>query len=983
MPGVVALALMFSIQAGSGVEALMRQAREASPDLVESVRAGPDHMREALRRLHVAAASGEEADFESARRLALAYARAFADSFFVRQVALFRSFAPDQRRDRLVADSLRLEGNRLFGTGGTDAAGRAWRESAARCGALADTACLAAAFGNLGAAFYAESRLDSAAWYFDQARALATIVGDVRTLGNAVGALANIRRDHHDPQGAAELYAEAAALRVRSGDRRGEAADRNNIGLMAQQLGDVEAARAGFEAALGLNRAARRMDAVALNLLNLGNLSAQEGRFSQSAAHYYEAFAIYRDRADDAGTAAVLHGLGEVHLRRGEFAVALTSFREAEGIYRRIGPSSELIRVHRSLANARAAMGDLPGALQELARAGRAAIGRAQARGALSLGRADLMMQFNRPAEAERYYRAAVLQARRAGDRATVLDARQGLAVLLMLRERWAEAAQVLSGLTDQVSGTDAHTAATSRLLLAHAQRRSGDSSGARRMLLEVIEAQRLMNNVAGESAAWAELGELELDAASARAAQAMFERGLSRLAHRRVPAVAWRLRLGLGKAFRQQGDFDGAAAQLQTAIAAVDSVASGLGALGSADDYLTDKWTVYAELSGLEVARGRPAAAFAVSERLRARQLGLLTGSAGDTVFTGVDTAAIVRSLDADQALLEYLVADSAVIAFVVTRRGIAALELDLNRSTLAALAGLTRAAMVRPGTGSARSWRPALARLYDELMAPLEAAGLLAGVRALTIVPHLELHYLPFAALLRRGTSEQFLVERYEIGYAVSAAGWHALSQRAAPLGRGLLALAPYPSRLPGTAAEVTAVRRTFGPEVTVLRGGRASESALRSLIGNSRIVHLATNGVLNRRNPLFSFVELAGGNGQDGRLEVREILELSIGARLVVLSACQTSLASGRLSDVPTGDDWVGLVQAFLQAGAANVFGSLWTVDDAATATLMEVLYRELAEGRSERRAAAEAQRRLLRNALTAHPFYWAGFTLVGRS
>jgi CHAT domain-containing protein len=129
------------------------------------------------------------------------------------------------------------------------------------------------------------------------------------------------------------------------------------------------------------------------------------------------------------------------------------------------------------------------------------------------------------------------------------------------------------------------------------------------------------------------------------------------------------------------------------------------------------------------------------------------------------------------------------------------------------------------------------------------------------------------------------------------------------------------------------------------------------------------------------LFSFVELAPQPGDDGRLEVHEVFGLDLHARLVVLSACQTALGSGALADVPAGDDWVGLVEGFLYAGAAHVMATLWPVEDRATAGLMEEFYTELAAGRPEAEALAGAQRQALRNPATADPFYWAGFTLSG--
>jgi CHAT domain-containing protein len=164
-------------------------------------------------------------------------------------------------------------------------------------------------------------------------------------------------------------------------------------------------------------------------------------------------------------------------------------------------------------------------------------------------------------------------------------------------------------------------------------------------------------------------------------------------------------------------------------------------------------------------------------------------------------------------------------------------------------------------------------------------------------------------------------------------------------------------------------------------VLVGNQASRRALLDAAPEQGIIHLATYGVLNKDNPLFSFVELMPRGGDDGRLEVHDVFGLRLQARLVVLSACQTALGAGALADVPPGDDWVGLVQAFLFAGASNVMATLWPVEDRATADLMTRFYTTLAAGQPEAEALAEAQRAVLRNPATAHPFYWAEFTLSG--
>jgi CHAT domain-containing protein len=354
-------------------------------------------------------------------------------------------------------------------------------------------------------------------------------------------------------------------------------------------------------------------------------------------------------------------------------------------------------------------------------------------------------------------------------------------------------------------------------------------------------------------------------------------------------------------------------------------------------------------------------------------------------TLVTGEIASAqeVIRRLAPDAALLEYLLGDSTSMVFVVTSDGVNALDLGVGRDTLASLVDFARGALERTEHQHAgAAWRAPLRRLFDHLVAPVESSGLLRGKRLLLIVRHAELHYLPFAALIGPGRSPHFLIERYDVAYVPSASVWVRLRQRGAkPVPSGVLALAPRSGALPGSQAEVEAIRELYRGRVTLLVGSRASKRAFRTESPRYGVVHLATYGVLNKHNPLFSYVELAPQGGDDGRLEVHEVFGLGLAAELVVLSACQTAPGAGALADVPAGDDWVGLVQAFLYSGAANVLATLWPVEDQATARFMERFYRGLRSGRTEAAALAGAQRAALRDPATAHPFFWAPFTLVG--
>jgi CHAT domain-containing protein len=343
-----------------------------------------------------------------------------------------------------------------------------------------------------------------------------------------------------------------------------------------------------------------------------------------------------------------------------------------------------------------------------------------------------------------------------------------------------------------------------------------------------------------------------------------------------------------------------------------------------------------------------------------------------------------VARRLTPATAFIEYLVSDSVTLAFVITADTIAVVDLDGRRRDLARLVEFARGTLERREGRAASTdslWRAPLRQLYQRLIAPIEDTGLLSHKTRLVLVPHGELNYLPFAALIGGDGSDRFLVERYELDATPSASVWLALGDRRRGSGTGgVLAFAPKPGQLPASRQEVATIQRLTG-DARVLTGAAATEEALRREGPTRRVLHLATYGVLNKQNPLFSFVELAPGGTNDGRLEVHEVLGLSFAAELVVLSACQTVLGSGALADVPAGDDWVGLTRAFLHAGAGHVVATLWPVDDWATAALMERFYGAGDIAAEPVRALAAAQRALLAAPATAHPFYWAGFVAVG--
>jgi CHAT domain-containing protein/tetratricopeptide (TPR) repeat protein len=147
------------------------------------------------------------------------------------------------------------------------------------------------------------------------------------------------------------------------------------------------------------------------------------------------------------------------------------------------------------------------------------------------------------------------------------------------------------------------------------------------------------------------------------------------------------------------------------------------------------------------------------------------------------------------------------------------------------------------------------------------------------------------------------------------------------------------------------------------------------------NFRLIHLATHAVLDETHSDLSGVVLSlldrQGHSQDGFLKVRDIYDLKTPVDLIVLSGCRTALGKE-----VRGEGLIGLSRAFFFAGGRAVVGSLWSVDDEATAAFMESFYAALLQRRMSAAAALTFARQQLQQSKRFHdPYYWGAFVLTG--
>jgi CHAT domain-containing protein len=156
----------------------------------------------------------------------------------------------------------------------------------------------------------------------------------------------------------------------------------------------------------------------------------------------------------------------------------------------------------------------------------------------------------------------------------------------------------------------------------------------------------------------------------------------------------------------------------------------------------------------------------------------------------------------------------------------------------------------------------------------------------------------------------------------------------------------------------------------------------TVMKSDLSDYRIVHFATHGLLNNEHPELSGIVLSlfdkQGQPRDGYLRLHDIYNLKLPVDLVVLSACNTGLGK----DVK-GEGLIGLTRGFMYAGASSVVASLWKVDDAATAELMQLFYGYmLRDGLSPAAALRKAQVSMSQQKRWHSPYYWAGFVIQGQ-
>jgi len=362
---------------------------------------------------------------------------------------------------------------------------------------------------------------------------------------------------------------------------------------------------------------------------------------------------------------------------------------------------------------------------------------------------------------------------------------------------------------------------------------------------------------------------------------------------------------------------------------------------------------------------------------------------------------------LNPNEVFLEYVLDDPNSFCLSISRKGAYLRVLPVGRTEIQKLTQQFVDEVRAKGAGI-----DGAKQLYAWLLKPIPEA---ATINKFVIAPDGILNLLPFEAL--RDTQGEYLLKSHVISYVPSGTILDVLRrakmQQAAPrplLGVGDVAYenqgnagrrmpAPDTTRgqilrgmadlsgiqlhdLPQTRNEVQGIGKLLGQESVILLGNDATETAFKKEpLDQFRILHLAVHGFADTQYPERSALVLGKDprSGDDGLLQVREIIRLRLNAELTTLSACDTGV--GKLQ----GQEGISnLVEAFLVAGSQSVVASLWSADDTFASALMERFYQRMAQGEDTSSALRNAKLDLLaKYGDQVRPFYWAAFIAVGET
>lgn len=877
-------------------------------------------------------------------------------------------------RDRVTADSLMFE--RGLASGRLDSVRVLLREDVRAARASADSSALTALLRLHGISLAMAGRTREAEPPLEEAERLALAREDSLAAMTALRwrtYLAGARADHSLQ---ARLSARLLTLARAARNERFESVALNFSGWLAFQRGEHAVARRTLAEAVSIQRRLGLLEDEAIALTSLAaTLRAMGERGAARVAHARQ-IAIARQRGFAWSEAQALRDLAELEMEAGDPALAQSYYRRALEMHCAIGEGFDCASSILGLADCDLEMGRPADALmlsrRGLGMADRGGFPRLRASFLILIGRAE--RERGRESAADSAW-AAVLAMGDAAGPSALAQAAEAVAESHMRAAAPRAALSVIDTAIQRIGPR-----LSQRALLDLRIRRLQARLDAKRPETVVEEGERLAH-------AAMEAG-LPPQARRALHSAALAASALGR----RAEAV--RICSRMAEGFELE--------RVLTADPEWREIIGGEGGTSAVDCAAI----VRAASRGLQ----GDAAAYGFLQRFRTRTLlerMQRSETAGRSVASPADPPA-PSLLDVQQhglrdgeLLLEWGTSDTLTLLFAISRDSARVVELPGRLSLADDIDLATSVLGTRPPRSTTAAREVGMA-LFGLLLRGVE--DLLSEHRTLLMAADGPLHSVPFGALV--GKDGRSLSESHALVHVPSGAALLRIRQRPASRAAAprLLAYDCGPAEggpaLAGSTREIAWLARSFRG----VQHGSAMDPRRTyppDSLGCFDALHFAGHTALDDRFPWRSGLVLRAqralglpkraasapspGSGVDptdvaastpGFLTAEQVASGKLSARLVVLASCET--ARGRAL---AGEGMAGLSTAFLAAGGQAVLATLWRVDDAVTEDLMREFYLRLASGEVMAEALRMAQSRVRSRESTSHPYYWAGFVLIG--
>jgi len=853
---------------------------------------------------------------------------------------------------------------------------------------------MAADFNNTGLIYYEMGDYVEALDRYEKALALNQAIDNRRSIGKNLANIANIHINLGYYRNAIQTFRKSLVIRRELGDTQGEANDIGNLGIVYLNLGEYSKASSYFQQALSIHRKIGYREGEAYQLGRIADLNATKGDYSEAIRLYNEALKIHGEIGHVRGQAYWLEAIGKTYIAVGDFDRALEKLNHA-------------LELHRKIK-------DVPGEAVALNTIG------------------QTYLETDRMRDAKNYFEQALALHRNMGEQGgeALTLGNLGSAYSLLgdsssAVEHWNKAIQLsmkigkrrLQGwLHKQLGNFYQERDETEKAAKAYEQGLAiTEGLDDPELRWELYFGQGRLNEINGdpERAYYSYRAAIsDIEDIRSKGAIEEFKSGIMHSRFEVYEAIVSVL-VQMGRA--EEAFEYSERARARSLLDKIGNAAIGTGE-GASRELIEKERSLRAKIKALrflisaqdDVSNSdiRGTAVKKYRKNLHNMQLEyqrtLIDLKLQNPEYSSLVTIepfplnVIQPLLDEKSVLLEYFISDNKILIFVLSTQKLNVLMVPEGRKSLRGKILLFRGSAVQNMNEqkSAEShWMKPMQGLYTLLIKPVHSQGLLSGKNHLIIAPQGLLHYIPFHALISRiDTSARqlaqphFLVEDYLISYTPSASVLkYCCKNKATHIDKPLL-LAPKPAILPFSEQEVAQIANELGSGAEYWLGENATETLLKKQCRNYSLLHFATTARFNKVNPLFSRLDLAPSETDDGSLDVFETFGLNLmNANLVTLSACETALGSGYTSRLPQGDDLVSLTRAFLYAGTPSVIASLWEVYDTSTALFMHRFYQHLKTS-NKVEALALTQRDMIGKHLSGdndytHPYFWAPFVLIG--